>query len=70
MLREQIAQRLYQELSALSGSAAKQLSLSVRVSAAVGVEEDPIDQFQQHILALANAVLMNSAALFEGHVLH
>jgi methanogenic corrinoid protein MtbC1 len=69
MLREQIAQRLYQELGTLSASAAKQLNLSARGSTAEVAEEESMEPLQQHILALANAVLMNSPVLFEAHVL-
>ncbi|MBJ6109678.1 cobalamin-dependent protein [Hymenobacter sp. BT523] len=64
-LREQIAQRLYQELGALAEAAAKQLPEPAGATTA-----DPsLEAFEQHLVALANAVLMNSPALFEGHVL-
>jgi methanogenic corrinoid protein MtbC1 len=68
-LREQIAQRLYQDLGALSESAARQLNSSAGVAADNSPGPDAIDQFQQHLLALANAVLMNSPALFEAYAL-
>jgi methanogenic corrinoid protein MtbC1 len=63
-LREQIAQRLYQELEILAEHAAKQLTPAAPASPSP-------DHLQQHLLALAlaNAVLMNSPALFGAHVL-
>jgi methanogenic corrinoid protein MtbC1 len=68
-LREQIAQRLYQDLGALSEAAAKQLSSTLGVPVDDGPPFDPIDHLQQHLLALSNAVLMNSPALFEAYAL-
>ena len=64
MLREQIAQRLNQELEALASHAAKQLS----TPAGTGAASTP-GYLKQHLLALGNAVLMNSPALFEAHIL-
>ncbi|MBF9223539.1 cobalamin B12-binding domain-containing protein [Hymenobacter ruricola] len=68
-LREQIAQRLYQELGALAESAAKQLPVAADPGTDLADPDHSPDHLQQHLLALANAVLMNSPALFEGHVL-
>ncbi|MCC3153980.1 cobalamin-dependent protein [Hymenobacter sp. BT770] len=63
-LREQIAQRLNQELEALASYAAKQLTLPAGPDAG-----STLAQLKQHLLALGNAVLMNSPALFEAHAL-
>ncbi|MBD2767592.1 cobalamin B12-binding domain-containing protein [Hymenobacter sp. BT664] len=67
VLHEQIAQRLYQELGALAGYAAKPLMPTITDSATVDTSPDHL---QRHLLALAlaNAVLMNSPALFGAHV--
>ena len=60
--REQIAQRLHQELEPLAIHAASQLSPAAFPGA-------DFDALQQHLLALVDAVRMNNPALFEAHIL-
>ncbi len=67
MLREQIAQRLSHELEALAEYAAKQLAPAAENPSAAAHPAPEL--LRQHLLALANAVLMKSPALFEAHVL-
>jgi methanogenic corrinoid protein MtbC1 len=70
VLREQIAQRLHHELGALAKYAEKQLHGNSGTAAAPAAGAGATaDHLQQHLLALANAVLMNSPALFEAHLL-
>ena len=61
-MREQIAQRLTQEVEPLAAYAARQLPPA---SLAGGAP----DILQQHLLALANAVRLEQPSLFEEHVL-
>ncbi len=72
MLREQVAQRLYTELDALADYAANQQPIPNKMNAAGPLDSaQPVDKeaYRQHILSLANSVLMASPALFDAHVL-
>ncbi|MBF9237873.1 cobalamin-dependent protein [Hymenobacter sp. BT683] len=69
VLREHAAQRLYQELDALADYAVNQLGLpSSSTAAGTGTAPTNPEQLKQHLLALANAILMDSPALFEAHM--